>query len=372
MRSRIGVPLVMAAGAAVLMAAPALAAVGTSPASSSDVVGPVLSSVEAGGRLYIGGTFTRVDTTSHAGLAAVDASTGVRDPGFRADVTGAVRALATDGTNIFIGGSFSSVGGVSRTNLAALTPSGQLIGTFQPKASSTVESLDYVNGTLYVGGAFTTINGVNRKYLAALDPINGTVSSTFNPQPNGIVHVVKSSGSQIYAGGKFTTIGGAARNYVARLDAAGVVQPYDARLGLDAQVFDIAPTDSDVYLGAGGHLPVGNSAYATDVVTGAQRWQVKVDGDVESIEPQGGDVYVGGHFNNTCSASSTTTCLIDFASRKAVVVDAGTGAPRPFASFNSAAGIRSFTTAGGNLYALGEFTKVNGMPRAGIARFPIQ
>lgn len=373
MRVRIGLAMMVSAAAAVLFAAPASAAVSTSPASSSTALGPVLTSVEAGSRLYIGGTFTKVDASSHAGLAAVDATTGLRDPDFRADVNGAVRALATDGTNIYVGGSFTSVGGVVRTNLAAVTPSGQVLATFQPKPSSTVESLEYANGTLYVGGAFTAINGVKRKYLAALDPTNGTVLNTFNPQPNGIVHVVEASGSRIYVGGKFTTIGGAGRNYVAHLDAAGVVQRYNAGLGLDAQVFDIAPSDSAVYLGTGGHLAAGNSVYATAADSGTQRWQVKVDGDVEAVEAQGTEVYAGGHFNNTCTAASTPAsgCVVDFASRKAVVIDADTGQPRAFATFNSAFGIRSLATAGGNLYALGEFTRVNGSPRAGIARFPI-
>jgi hypothetical protein len=110
------------------------------------------------------------------------------------------------------------------------------------------------------------------------------------------------------------------------------------------------------------------------VGTGTQRWQVKTDGNVQTVEVQGGDVYAGGHFNNTCLPPSdgATRCLVDFASRKAVVVDEGTGAARPLATFNSAFGIWDLTTAGGNLYALGEFTKVNGLNRAGIARFPIR
>jgi hypothetical protein len=185
--------------------------------------------------------------------------------------------------------------------------------------------------------------------------------------------VVKASGSQIYVGGKFTAISGVARSYVALLDASGAVQAYDPRLAFDSQVFDIAPTAAGVYLGTGGHLPAGNSVYATTVGTGTQRWQVKTDGNVQTVETQGSDIYGGGHFNNTCLPGSTasTGCLVDFSSRKTVVVDDGTGAARPFATFNSAFGVWDLTAAGGNLYALGEFTKVNNTSQAGIARFPI-
>ena len=371
MRTRPGATI--AVGAALALAAtPAFAAAGTSPAPSSTAVGPVLNSVQAGTRLYIGGSFTQVDTTAQAGLAALDAATGVRDPAFKADVQGKVYALATDGTTIYVAGSFTSIGGVARTNLAAVTPSGQVVSSFHPNVSSTVESLDYANGALYIGGAFTSVNGVKRKHLAALDPSTGAVVPSFNPSANSLVHVVKASGSQVYVGGKFTAIGGVARSYVALLDASGAVQAYDPRLAFDSQVFDIAPTAGGVYLGTGGHLPAGNSVYATTVGTGAQRWQVKTDGNVQTVETLGSDIYGGGHFNNTCLSGSTasTGCLVDFSSRKTVVVDDGTGAARPFATFNSAFGVWDLTAAGGNLYALGEFTKVNTTSQPGIARFP--
>ncbi len=372
MRIRTLAALVSSAALTLFVPAPALAAVSESPAPSSTAVGPVLNSVQAGGRLYIAGSFIKVDNSAHMGLAALDAATGVRDPGFSVDVEGTVDALATDGTVIYVAGSFTSVGGAQRSNLAAVTPSGQVVSTFHPKVSSRVESLDYANGTLYIGGAFRSVNGVRRKYLAAVDPTDGTVVSSFNPNPNRLVHVVKASGRQIYVGGKFTTVGGVGRNYVALLDASGAVQPYDASLAFDSQVFDITTTASSVYLGTGGHLPAGNSIYATAVGTGAQRWQVQTDGNIQTVETQGGDVYAGGHFNNVCRLrwDGASGCQVDFAARKSVVMDDGTGSARPFATFNSAFGVWDLTTAGGNLYALGEFTQVNGTDQPGIARFP--
>lgn len=373
MHTRPGATLVVGAVLALVAATPAVAAVSTSPAPSSTAVGPVYTSVAAGSRLYIGGSFTQVDSTAQAGLAALDAATGVRDAAFRADVNGTVYAVATDGSTIYLGGSFTSVGGVARTNVAAVSASGQVLSSFHPNVSSTVESLDYANGTLYIGGSFSTVNGTKRPKLAALDPATGAVVQSFNPRPNGLVHVVRASGSQVYVGGKFTTIGGVARSYVALLDASGTVQPYNAKLGFDSQVFDVVATSSGVYLGTGGHLPAGNSVYATAPGTGAQRWQVKTDGNVQAVEVQGSDVYGGGHFNNTClpRSDASTGCLVAFSSRKTVVVDDASGTARAFATFNSAFGVWDLTSAGGNLYALGEFTKVNNTNQAGIARFPI-
>ncbi|MGA8980400.1 MAG: hypothetical protein WB473_14930, partial [Pedococcus sp.] len=129
MRTRPLAALALGAALTLVVATPALAAVSRTPAPSSTAVGPVLNSVEAGGRLYIAGSFTKVDNTSHQGLAALDAATGVRESGFRVDVVGTVNALATDGTVIYLGGDFTSVGGVPRKNLAAVLPSGQVLDT---------------------------------------------------------------------------------------------------------------------------------------------------------------------------------------------------------------------------------------------------
>lgn len=373
MHPRLGVP-VAAAALTLLLAAPAFAAVSPSPAPSSRTTGPVVAAVQSGARLYIGGKFTAVDGSPAVRLAALDAATGVRDTTFRADVNGEVHALATDGTTVFVGGKFTTVAGVARANLAAVSPSGQVLATFRPNPSSTVEALAYVDGTLYVGGSFASISGVKRRYLAAVDPVTGALRTGFDPRPNALVHALAASGAQVYAGGRFTSMGGVARSYVALLDASGAVQPYDAQLGSDAQVWDIAPMGTAVYLATGGHIPNGNSVYRTAIGTGERQWQVKVDGDVEAVAAEGEEVYGGGHFTVAClpASDATTGCLPDFSARKGVTIDAATGAPRPFATFNSTFGIRALTTAGGNLYALGEFTQVNGLSRAGIARFPVQ
>src|SRR5688572_3931179 len=112
MGGRLGAALSAGAALVLVVATPAMAAVTGSPAPSSTAAGPVLNSVEGEGRLYIGGKFTAVDGRAKAGLAALDAATGVRVADFGADVAGTVHALATDGTNIYVAGSFTSVGGV--------------------------------------------------------------------------------------------------------------------------------------------------------------------------------------------------------------------------------------------------------------------
>jgi len=83
--------------------------------------------------------------------------------------------------------------------------------------------------------------------------------------------------------------------------------------------------------------------------------------------------YAGGHFNNACLPPRTgwpgawsTSLPARPAPWTAGRVQRGHSPPSTPPS-----GVWDLTTAGGNLYALGEFTTVNGTSRPGIARFPM-
>jgi PQQ-like domain len=365
LRSRVVVASFAAVGALVAGALPA-AAITRNPADTpSSADGRVENSVQIGSDLYIGGLFTTVGGAPHTHLAALDAATGAVDPDFTVDVNGEVTSLATDGSTLFIAGSFTSVEGVARTNVAAINPATGAVLPFTADASAIVYSIDVAGGVVYLGGKFTTINGTTRKYLAAVNASTSVVTS-FNPKPLAAVYVVKAATDGfIYAGGNFQTIGGATRNYVAQLTSTGAVTSWDAKLPFDSQVFDLTVDNGSVYLATGGHSPGGNSVYGVAAGDGTRQWQVQVDGNVQSVEFAGGMVYAGGHFNylNPCAVS---VC----ARKKALSIDPSTGNVSSWnPKFNSSLGVWDLTAAGGNLYALGDFTTVNGIPFVRIARF---
>jgi hypothetical protein len=295
----------------------------------------------------------------------------VLDPSFSVDVNGEVTSLAADGTTLYIAGTFTSVGGQPRTNVAAIDTTSDTVLPFSPTPSATVFSVDAANGVVYLGGKFTTVNGVTRRNVAAVDAATGQVVQSFNPKASAAVYVVKVGNGGVYVGGSFQTIGGVPRNYVALVDpATGAVQPWNAGLGYDSQVFDLVLDGGQVYLGAGGHLPAGNSVYSIDATTGAHNWQVQTDGNVQTVEVVNGTVYAGGHFNYLKPCDSSGVCTATVARKKALAVDPATGTVLGWApKFNSKLGIWDFTAAGGNLYALGDFTTVNGQSHPHIARF---
>jgi hypothetical protein len=346
-------------------------AITRNPATSSTADGRVENAVAIVGDLYIGGLFTSVDGKTHTHLAALDAGTGVLDPNFSVDVNGEVTSLAASGTTLYIAGSFTSVAGTPRTNVAAIDTTTGTVLSFSATPSSIVMSIDVVNGAVYLGGKFLKVNGTSRPYLAAVDATTGELLA-FNPKPSAAVYVVKATGDGLYVGGSFQTIGGVARNYVARLDTSGTgtVQSWDAALPFDSQVFDLTLDSGNVYLATGGHSPGGNSAYAVTAASGGFVWQIQLDGNVQSVEVANGYVYVGGHFNYLKPCDSSGTCTLSSARKKALSVVATTGALTSWTpKFNSALGIWDFTAAGGNLFALGDFTTVNGTSQAHIARF---
>ena len=336
------------------------------PSSHADD-GGVYTSVQVGSRLFVGGSFTSIDGTQRVRLAALDAATGRLDTSFRVDVDGDVQALATDGTNLYVGGKFRKVGGVSRKNLAAVNAStGAVVAGYDPAPSGMVRGLAYSGGEVYAGGSFTSIGGTSATYLAATSTGTGAVDRSF-PSANGPVYAVKAAGSTIWVGGDFSAVGATSRSKVAAVSTGGAVQAYRATPG--APVYDLAVDSAGVFLATAGGLPSGNSLYKT-TSAGAKVWQVATDGNLQAVTVLDGTVYAGGHFGNLCG-STTNGCGNATSAKKSFVADAGGSTPnaRKWARFNSALGVWDLAVAGGNVYALGVFTEVNGKAVPRIARF---
>lgn len=365
-------PALTAATTAVLVVATAgigtAAPVDSTPETSSHADdGGVYASVVVGTRLFVAGSFTAIDGTPRVRLAALSAATGRLDTSFRVDVDGDVSALATDGTNVYVGGRFGRVGGVARKNLAAVNAStGAVVPGYDPAPSGTVRGLAYAGGTVYAGGSFTSIGGASATYLAATAAGTGAVNRAF-PPANGPVYVVKASGSTIWVGGDFSAVGSTSRSKVAAVSTGGAVQAYRATPG--APVYDLAVDSAGVFLAVAGGLPAGNSLYKT-TSAGAKVWQVATDGNLQAVTVLNGTVYAGGHFGNLCG-STAKGCGSPTSAKKTFVADAAGSTPnaRKWARFNSALGVWDLAAAGGNVYALGVFTTVNGDPSPRIARF---
>ena len=210
----------------------------------------------AGGKIYIGGGFTRVGGEVRKYLVALDPVTGaVAGPDWT--LNQGVGALAATSSTLYIGGYFTAIGGQQRNRGAALDLSTGAVTAWNPDADAQVMALATAGPTVYAGGHFTRIGGQARPYLAALDPATGA-ATTWSPATDNDVNYLALAGSTLFASGSFTQMNGVARKSLATLDgASGQLLPWYPGGGSVNTV--VAKTDSAIHLG-GGFTKLGNSA----------------------------------------------------------------------------------------------------------------
>lgn len=137
--------------------------------------------VQADGKIVIGGSFTAVGGTARNSIARIDAD-GTVDASFNPGASGFVNGmvLQADG-KIIIAGMFTSVGGVPRNYIARLLATGALDVAFNPNANSNVEGLAIgADGRVVIVGPFTSVDATPRNSIARLlnDPATQTLTNT--------------------------------------------------------------------------------------------------------------------------------------------------------------------------------------------------
>jgi hypothetical protein len=372
--------------AAVLLTSTGMAAAaGYSPAPRAAWVpnGTVQTVLESGGRVYLGGSFTSLrnpatgEVVPRGRLAALDVATGQLVRSFAPTVSSTVYALAAtpDGTRVFAGGSFGAVNGTSRGRLAALDTSGRLVPGWSGAANSTVRALAVSAGRLYLGGAFTSANGAVRFRLAAVSTASGALTP-WAPTANAYVYsmAVDPHGTGLVVAGQFTRLGGQSRDYLGSVDLAGgavlpwhpaaqCVSPTNTCYVWDVAVAGAVHGDA-VYAAVAGP---GGRLVAYDGTTGAQKWRVFANGDVQAVAYADGYVYAGGHF-----APDPGDPGVPFAGEvrhQLAAVDASTGVlDAGFAPVFATAypGVQDISATAGALRVGGAFTGVN---RTGHGRY---
>ncbi len=291
------------------------------PGWNAKMVGSTVNALAVdSGRLYIGGSFSKINGLAlTGGLAGV----GVGNPvvNWNPMLGGSVNAMQVVGGLVYVGGSFYNVGNSNLQNVAAISTTTALANSFNPSTvDSSVFCLSVTASTIYVGGQFSTIGTKSKNRLAALD-LNTGVATSWNPNPNGIVRAIFVTSSNAFVGGDFTTISVATRRGFASigLTGTGTAQPLD--LGLQS---------------------VGTANL------------------VRSIMLQGNSLYVGGQFTNALAASHFMLVGLD--------VTTGLALPTPLATdFNGSAGaafgVNVLASANGNVLVGGDFQSMGGVAR---------
>ena len=368
---RLAVAVLLALLITVVSASGAVASLQMTPDTSTyQTDGTVHVIVRAGGVVYIGGDFSNVrpngaapgaNQTPRDNLAAFDAATG-QLLSWNPNANGEVRTLAVspDGSTIYAGGDFTTVGGASHRYLAALpTTSPSDTSTGQPIAwraytDGDVRALLAVGARLYVGGNFHHIDGADRRYLAAVNMSSGNLVP-WAAQPDSWVNALAISpdGKKVFVAGNFGHIGTAVEHDLVPVDPiTGAVGSWGLRPGY--AILGLATDATSLYIAGSGD---GGHVVAYSLATGKIRWQDGTDGDATAVSVYHDQLIVTGHFRHVHALTAEHIADIDTSNG---AVDTNSWTPTE----NQVLGGFAVLAYGEQVYAGGDFTKVNNQPAA--------
>lgn len=379
MASRLRLFIVGAAMTALI--APGTAnALTSSPASSWQTNGRVRAIVVAGGKIFIGGDFTRVRapgassggaTRNH--LAALSLTTGKLMP-WHPGANGTVTALRANarGTTIYIGGGFTTINGKARAHLAAVTASGSTLRKWHANTNGKVYGITVGKSRIYIGGSFTRVKGVKRNRLAAIGHTSTARLAQWHPNANSTVRALtmSRSGKRVFVGGDFSRVNGRVRPHLAAIWTAGGLSRFAAHPNWPVSA--LRTSGKQLIAGGGGN---GGHVALYSAANGARRWLAVTDGDVAGVSASRGGIVVGGHFNNFCIGAEghgdPLVCDHPMPRRKLMALGFAEGTPTGWNPdvVGSPVGVSAVAAGGGGVQAGGAFTKVHGVSQQGFARF---
>lgn len=190
--------------------------------------GQVTELIINGNDAYIGGFFTTINGSTRNRLAAIDNDTSIASPTVRVwdpNCGSVVNTMVLDGADLYIGGSFTDINSVSRSRIAAIesdtSVASPTVRNWNPSAGSTVTTMALSGDHMFVGGFFTSIAATSRSRLAAIDSDTSVGTPTvraWNPGADDQPEIILPHNNRVYVGGDFNVISGTDRLYFAALD----------------------------------------------------------------------------------------------------------------------------------------------------------
>ncbi len=324
-------------------------------ANSNNLVKKILVS---GNFLFVCGDFSNIGGQSRSKIAKLNITDGNAE-NWNANQNGAVYdiALSIDGNALYVGGSFNTIGGATRYRLAKLNISDATAdASWNPTANHDVYSLAVTDDAVYVGGYFSFIGGIDAYRFAKLNTTNGNGTSNWTPTTNTYPNAIAVNGSDIYAGGNFSSAGGKFQNYVARINNInGKLDENWLPSGFGV-VYSIELGTTYIYFGGDSFI----KRYVRTTGDLDLTWVPIVDNTVRTILPDESNnaIYLGGDFNYVNSAARNYLAKINNSS----------GANDNNWIPNSNARVRSLILYNSYIIAAGDFTNIGGQTRNHIAK----
>jgi uncharacterized delta-60 repeat protein len=295
------------------------------------------------------------------------------NPGFGANER--VRAVAVQGDGkLVVGGDFTTLDGVLMNRIARLHADGYLDRSFNPGggAEGPVHSLAALpNGRLLIGGAFTSYDGAPAEYFARLKG-DAALDDTFltDATPDDFVWAVAAeSDGQLLLAGDFRSVGGRQAGRVARLEPSGALDnAFSPGSGADARVHAVAPyPEGKVIVGgsfasfAGGGSRFVARLNADGSLDSSFNTLDAPDGAVRSLAVQpDGMILLAGEFTKIGAVNRAGIARLNPHGTLDLSFDPGRGPDRPVLSVA--------LTPDEKIVIAGEFTSYDQRPRGRFAR----
>ncbi|MGW0364430.1 DNRLRE domain-containing protein [Streptomyces sp. NPDC002990] len=355
--------------------------------------GIVWALAEAGGQVFVGGTFSTLRPPAGGGgserpavnFAALDAATGAPTSctlSFTIGTgTATVRALtlSPDKKTLYAGGYFGAVNGTPVSSVAAIDVATCAVKpSFRPAFAATVRALAVTKDTVYAAGDFRTVAGQPRSRFAAVAATDGALRPfTADADEPGRAVEVTPDGSAVVLGGDFFTVNGTDTHALAVVDAknGALTTSYAGFIETNSVVKDIATDATGFYTaneGTGGGVFDGR--IALDLADFGQRWRDTCLGATQAVLPYRSVLYSASHAHNCSSVGEFPE-----GRRQHLLAQPTTGtgklgwAPDTNDGIGEGIGPRVLTVAskGGvqYLWVGGEFTTVNGAAQQSLTRF---
>lgn len=334
------------------------------PSNSVEVAVP-----DGSGGWYISGGFEHISGAVRNGLARINAD-GSLHAWAPAGTNGDIETMVVGHGRVYIGGDFTDVGGMPMNRLAALdTLIGAVVPTWGPGANDDVRSLCLQDTTLYIGGLFTTLAGSPRTRLASVHALTGALQA-WSPVIDNDVWTIDIQGSSVYLAGYFSTVQGQTRRNLAKIstDPSATLQPWAPiqQSLVSDWIYHILCEGDRVYVAGDFSAMIGgayrNSLCALDTILGnATSWAPIPDDPVNRIAIANGILYAGGDFTDVDGVPREGLAAWDVTTGLVTNWD-----PHPYfgTTWN---GIRALSFSNGQVYIGGYFKGLNFTERKWIA-----
>lgn len=267
--------------------------------------------------IYIGGSFTQVDSISsgYLGILNIDGTVSTRpfdkpsSPIYQIQASDSLLIIKVDnagGITRYIGDNYYLTG-IAGINLST----GKLEKKFLVPDGS-ITGIDIDSNKLYAAGSFQSL-GYNTSNLAKI-AVNDSISNPNFPSVNGIINaVVADNNGGYFVAGNFTYIGNKPRANIAHILKNGDIDD-QFNLNFGGVIFCLAIDSNYLYIGGdfGSYRSAGSGFAAINLQTyNSSSLNVKLNSYVNTITCSKNAVFIGGNFTQVNGIKRTYVAAID-------------------------------------------------------------